>query len=512
MADRTPSHRTRLLRVSAVRALEDALRARDPEANLMERAGAAVARVALRMAAERAQPILFVVGPGNNGGDALVAARVLHERGIGVRVALLDDPARLRGDAADAWARWQRCGEPVVDPDDAADAAIGAAIDHASLVVDGLFGIGFARAPTGRARAWIERINASGRPVLAIDVPSGVDADTGHVADIAIVADRTITFVANKPGLATGDALDHVGDVVVDPLGADDATIDGLGLDVAQLGTINGPSSFDALRRPRRRNSHKGSYGSVAVVGGDHGMVGAALMASRMALHAGAGRVYVKLIADDAPGYDVVQPELMLRDTLDGVDATAVAIGPGLGHGDEAMRLLARWIVDAPALCVDADGLNAIAKRADLGDLLRARTVPAVLTPHPLEAARLLGCDAKDVQRDRLAAAAKLASRFASVVVLKGAGTIVCEPGGAWVVNATGNPALATGGTGDVLTGLVAGLLAQHLPPADAARAAVWLHGHAADTLVASGTGPVGLAATELIPAIRAAINALRAG
>ncbi len=234
-------------------------------------------------------------------------------------------------------------------------------------------------------------------------------------------------------------------------------------------------------------------------------------MASRMALHAGAGRVYVKLIADDAPSYDVVQPELMLRDTLDGVDATAVAIGPGLGHGDGAIALLAHWLAAAPSLCVDADGLNAIARRPDLADLLRARASPAVITPHPLEAARLLGCDVGEIQRDRLAAAARLATRFASVVVLKGAGTVVCGPDGAWVVNATGNPALATGGTGDVLTGLVAGLLAQRLAPAEAARAAVWLHGRAADALVASGIGPVGLAATELIPAIRSAINAARA-
>jgi hydroxyethylthiazole kinase-like uncharacterized protein yjeF len=240
-------------------------------------------------------------------------------------------------------------------------------------------------------------------------------------------------------------------------------------------------------------------------------MVGAALMASRMALHAGAGRVYVRLLAPDGPGYDVLQPELMLRTTLDGVDATAVAIGPGLGERDEALALLAQWLSAASALCIDADGLNAIAKHADLIAALRARTSPAVLTPHPLEAARLLGSDVHAVQRDRIAAATTIARDCNAVVVLKGAGTIVAEPGGAWVVNATGNPALGTGGTGDVLCGLVAALLAQKLPPAEAARAAVWLHGRAADDLVAAGVGPVGLVATELIPAIRAALNRTRA-
>jgi hydroxyethylthiazole kinase-like uncharacterized protein yjeF len=503
MADeRRATAPTRVLRVAALRTLEAAVQASRPNESLMELAGAAVARQAISMAAERAGPMLILVGPGNNGGDALVAARVLVEQGIDVRVALLDESSGFRGDAADAWSRWHaENGETSVDP--------AAMIDRSSLVIDGLFGIGFNRAPTGRARDWIALVNQAHCPILAIDVPSGVDADTGHVDDIAIEADRTISFIAAKPGLYTGDALDHVGDVVIDPLGIDRSGVS-LRFDSGQVGAHNDPGLFAGLCKPRRLNSHKGSNGSVAVIGGDHGMVGAALMASRMALHGGAGRVYVKLLANDAPSYDVLQPELMLRDSLEGVDANATAIGPGLGHGDDAIGLLRHWLSAAEALCVDADGLNAIASHADLAALLRSRRTPAVLTPHPLEAARLLGCDVKAVQRDRIAAATVLARKFNSVVVLKGAGTVIVEPHESWTINTTGNPALGTGGTGDVLCGLVASLLAQHLTPIEAALAAVWLHGVAADDLVAAGIGPVGLVATELIPAIRTALNRTR--
>ena len=498
----------RLLRSDALRTLEAAAQARVADGELMERAGAAVARAATTMTRERAGPVLILAGPGNNGGDALVAARILRERGIEVRVALLVDGSRYGGDAQLAWQRWSQDGAaagPAIDPS--------TVVGHASLVVDGLFGIGLRRAPEGKAKTWIESVNAADVPVLAIDVPSGVDADTGSVPGVAIRADRTLTFLAGKPGLCTGDGVDHVGHVTVDALGVDhdEALVGGLRFDAAQAGTINRPALFEALRTPRRLNSHKGSNGSLVVIGGDHGMVGAALMASRMALHGGVGRVYVKLIARDAPSYDVLQPELMLRDTLDGIDANAVSIGPGLGHGDDALALLARWLVEAPALCVDADGLNAIAQHADLAMRLASRDVPAVLTPHPLEAARLLATDAATVQRDRVAAAITLARKFRSVVVLKGAGTVVADPGANWVINPTGNPALGTGGTGDVLCGLVGSLLAQHLPPREAACAAVWLHGTAADDLVADGIGPVGMVATELIPAIRSALNRLRA-
>ena len=506
--------RSRLLRVGALRAIEQAAAKQWAPGTLMKRAGETAAREAMAMALERPGAVLVLVGPGNNGGDALVAARVLRERGVDVRVALLDEVSRFRGDAADAYARWRQ----VVGAD--ADALItdpAAVIAHATLVIDGLFGIGFSRAPSGKARGWIALVNGARCPVLALDVPSGLDADTGHVADIAIEADRTITFIAAKPGLYTADGPDHCGEIVIESLGCgfplafdDDGLRDG-NVESSQTGAINRPALFDTVLKPRRQNSHKGSFGSVLVIGGNDGMVGAALLASRMALQCGAGRVYVKLLASSAPTFDVVHPELMLREHLEDVEPTAVAIGPGLGHDDSALTMLDRWIATKSPIVIDADALNAIAAHLALFERLSGRAAqglpPAVLTPHPLEAARLLGTDTATVQADRIKAATDLAKRTQSVVVLKGAGSVIADTSGAWVINTTGNPGLATGGTGDVLCGLVAGLLAQHLPPLDAARAAAWLHGTAADDLVARGIGPIGLSASELLPAVRAALN-----
>ena len=500
--------RARVLRAAGIRAVETAAQIRRPSESLMERAGRAVATLAITMTAERTGPVLLIVGPGNNGGDALVAARELLRRGIDARVALLDEHATFAGAALLAWTLWQETAGPHAAPVDPAQV-----IGDASLVIDGLFGIGFNRAPVGKAREWIALVNASRCPVLAIDIPSGVDADTGHVADIAIEADRTISFIALKPGLVTGPGLDHCGIVVVDLLGIarDDALASGTCFGAGDVGSLQRLATFAHAFRPRRRDSHKGSYGSVAVIGGHDGMVGAALLAARMALHSGAGRVYVRLLAQHGPGLDFVQPELMLRASLDGVDANAVAIGSGLGNDDTAIAAIEGQLATPGALIVDADALNLIATHASLADLLAQRRhrglPPAVLTPHPLEAARLLATDAKTVQADRLAAATTLAERTGSIVVLKGAGTVIAEPAGAWSINPTGNPALSTGGTGDVLCGLVAGLAAQGLTPLDAARAATWLHGTAADDLVAAGQGPVGLTASELIVAIRTAIN-----
>ncbi len=506
--------RSGLLRVDALRAIEESAAKRLPPGALMQRAGEAAARVAMTMALERPGPVLVLAGPGNNGGDALVTARLVREHGVDVRVALLGDANRFQGEAADAYARWSdvhSVDAEVTDPS--------TVIDRATLVIDGLFGIGISRAPSGKARDWIALVNASRCPVLALDVPSGLDADTGRVAGIAIEADRTITFIAAKPGLYTADGPDHGGDIVIDTLGislADDGLRDdrhAADLEPGRIGSINRPALFEAALKPRRQNSHKGSFGSVAVIGGNHGMVGAALLAARMALLSGAGRVYVKLLASSAPAFDVVHPELMLRETLEGIDASAVAIGPGLGHDDAAMAMLDRWIATKSPIVIDADALNAIATHRTLFDRLSKRAsqgLPrAVLTPHPLEAARLLGVDAATVQADRIEAATDLARRTQSVVVLKGAGSVIADAGGAWVINTTGNPGLATGGTGDVLCGLVAGLLAQHFSPLDAARAATWLHGMAADDLVAQGIGPIGLTASELLPAIRVALNRL---
>jgi hydroxyethylthiazole kinase-like uncharacterized protein yjeF len=343
-------------------------------------------------------------------------------------------------------------------------------------------------------------------PVLALDVPSGLDADTGTVVGpngIAVVATHTITFLGDKPGLHTGDGCDHAGSVHVDRL-----QTDGLHGETAQA-RLNGPALFSECLRPRRRNSHKGSFGDVAVLGGAHGMLGAAILAARAALYAGAGRVFAATV-DAGPGVDLVQPEIMFRDAAGFAFAgRTVVAGPGMGDSAGATRILAKVLAGSGPLLVDADALNLTAASPDLAARLAGHDGPAVITPHPLEAARLLGVTAAIVQADRLENARELAQRLNAVVVLKGAGSVIARPDGEVAINTSGNPGLATGGSGDVLAGLCGTLLAQGWPAWEAALGAVWMHGAAADRLVRDGAGPAGLTAGELPRAIRAEINAL---
>ena len=493
---------------SEIRRIEAFEQARLAAGVLMERAGAAVAQFATRIALERPGQILVLAGPGNNGGDALVAARLLRERGHEVRVVLLAAPESYRGDALAAWQQWTASGgEAQLAPEE---------IDLrcATLVVDGLFGIGWktgsgtkgtnpGRGLPAPAALWIARINSARLPVLAIDIPSGLDADTGRVSGIAVRATHTITFLGGKPGLHTADGPDHCGRITVETLGVDLPRN-------AAAGDVNAPDLFANALPPRRRNSHKGQFGNLGVCGGAAGMVGAALLAARMGLHAGAGRVYVHLLDDSAHSFDAAQPELMLRSSLEGLSMQALVAGPGLGSGAAAHGLLRQLSANHAALVLDADALNLITEDPASCDAVIARSsksAATVLTPHPLEAARLLGTDATTIQSDRIDAAKQLAQRYRCIIVLKGAGTIIADDKGRWAVNTTGNPALATAGTGDVLAGLIGALLAQGIVPWPAVLAGVWLHGAAADRLVADGTGPVGLTAAELIPVIRKVLN-----
>jgi hydroxyethylthiazole kinase-like uncharacterized protein yjeF len=352
-------------------------------------------------------------------------------------------------------------------------------------------------------------VNSLACPVLALDVPSGLDADTGAVIGpegIAVQASHTITFIGDKPGLHTSDGQDHAGKVQVAALEIDPSVFP------AARACLVSSSLFSAWLRPRRRNSHKGSFGNAIVLGGAQGMVGAPVLAARTALHAGAGRVYIAF-AGEGPAYDSVQPELMCR-PASAVDFTsgAVIAGPGLGESHGAAGLLLRAIASPGPLLLDADALNLLACSPELQNALAQRERGAILTPHPLEAARLLGVNSAAVQADRLAAARQLAAQFRATVVLKGSGTVIAAPTHDETaldaaINVTGNPALATAGTGDVLSGLCGALLAQGWPEWEAALAAVWMHGAAADMLVEKGIGPIGLAAGELIPAIRTTLN-----
>jgi hydroxyethylthiazole kinase-like uncharacterized protein yjeF len=484
--------------VAAIRAIEQTAQAALPAGALMLRAGAAAAQAALALLTipPHLATILVLAGPGNNGGDALDAARHLAEAGAIVHVLLCGDPARLPADAHQALLRARAA--PVSFCHEAPSLGW-------SLVIDGLFGIGLKRAIDEPLRALVHAINALHCPVLALDVPSGLDADTGAIVGndgIAVHASHTITFIADKPGLHTAAGREQAGVVEVAALGLDPA-----GFPASPL-MLSGPELFAHSARPRSHTSHKGSYGNVVVLGGANGMSGAVLLAARCALYAGAGRIYAAF-AGTVPSHDVLHPELMCR-AADGVDfaQSVVVVGPGLGTSAAAAAQLLRVLAAQTPLVIDADALNLLASESTLQIALDRHAAPLILTPHPLEAARLLKRSASAVQADRLAAAAELAQRRRAIIILKGSGTVIAHPDGRLAINPTGNPALATGGTGDVLAGLCGALLAQGWPDWEAALGAVWLHGHAADMLVAQGIGPIGVSASELLPQIRRALNA----
>jgi hydroxyethylthiazole kinase-like uncharacterized protein yjeF len=487
-----PAHGTPIYTTAEIRDIETAAAALP----LMERAGLAAAELARTVAPESGRTVLVVAGPGNNGGDAFVIARHLKQWWFKVCVVFLGDAAKLSRDAAAALKALHDAGGTTLS-------AIPQSTDW-GLVVDGLFGIGLQREVASPHAEVISAVNALSAPKLAVDIPSGLASDTGHLMGCAIRADHTITFIALKPGLLTGDGPDYCGELHV----AD------LGIDTARSKQARGMVIGDAVLAntlPRRRmNTHKGHYGSIAIVGGAHGMVGAALLAGRAVLKLGAGRVYLGLIAHDAPLVDMMQPELMLRRAESALKLdhlAALAIGPGLGQSPDAASYL-DWAMDAAVpLVIDADGLNLMAAAPALKTKLQQRAVPTVLTPHPAEAARLLGCSTAEIQRDRVAASLSLAEGLRSHVVLKGAGSVCAAPDGTWGINVSGNPGMASAGMGDVLTGFIAAVLGQGIEPKSALQCAVHLHGAAADWLVAQGVGPAGLTASETIDCARRLIN-----
>jgi hydroxyethylthiazole kinase-like uncharacterized protein yjeF len=438
------------------------------------------------------------VGPGNNGGDAFVLARVLREQGIDVCVVFRGEAEKLPVDARRAFAQWRAMG--TMGARVYADVPTG---DY-GLVIDGLFGIGLMRPIAGDYAALVERINGFAGPVLALDIPSGLDADTGCVvggeAGYCVRATHTVSFIAGKPGLYTLDGPDHCGEVTIETLGLPDKNTD------EYPGALLTLDDFRSHLTPRPRNTHKGSFGSLAVIGGAHGMTGAALLAGRAALHLGAGRVFVGLLEPMA--VDPVQPELMLRSAADAMSqATAAVIGPGLGVADDALEMMRRIASADFSLLFDADALNLLALHPVLAARVAKRSAPTLLTPHPAEAARLLATTIERVQADRIAAALELSRRFNAHVALKGCGTVIAHPDGRWRINTTGNAGLATGGTGDVLSGMTGALLVQHWPAGKALNCAVHLHGAAADRLAQEGQGPIGLSAGELITPARQIFN-----
>lgn len=481
-----------ILRTAELRAVEAAAR-HEP---LMERAGRAAAEQARAMAGERGGAVLVLAGPGNNGGDAFVVARWLRSWYFDVTVVFPGDETRLPADAAAARAAFCEAGGTTVT-------AIPAGW-RGSLVVDGLFGIGLARPLSADYAALVGRANGLDTPVLALDAPSGLDTETGAARGPTIRAAATATFIALKPGLLTADGVDLCGEIVVHGLGLEIGNARGCRLDWPALA-----GDLPEVLRRRMRNVHKGTFGTLAIVGGAEGMVGAPLLAGRAALHAGAGKVWVGFAATRHPDVDWGQPELMLRgaEVAVGAGADALVCGPGLSTGDAAAHLTARAIAGPAPLVLDADALNVLAAQPTLAAAAAARTAPTLATPHPAEAARLLGTTTSAIQSDRLAAALALATRLNAAVVLKGAGSVLAYPDGSFDINASGNQGLASAGTGDVLAGFAGAFLAQRLDAKTALRCAVCLHGAAADACVAAGRGPLGLTAAELAPAARALLN-----
>jgi hydroxyethylthiazole kinase-like uncharacterized protein yjeF len=470
-----------LFGVAATRAIEGAAMRGLPEFALMGRAGDAVARLAIALA-PHARSIVVYSGPGNNGGDGIEAATRLCEMGKDASVRLYGDAAALPADAARALARATHAGVRVdAAPDDAADA--GAAPD---LAIDALLGIGASRAPQGAIAGAIERIArlaAGGTRVLAVDTPSGLDLERGQpYGDACIVANDTLSLLTIKPGLFTALGRDHAGCVWLDQLGVDAAAADADAWLVGR-GDVAGDS------RPRRHAQHKGSFGDVAAVGGATGMAGAGFLAARAAHAAGAGRVFLDLLdaGDAGVAFDPLHPELMLRrgwweGPVDALRASTVVCG--CGGGDAVRAALPRLIANAARLVLDADALNAIAADSALQAMTAARAArqqETIVTPHPLEAARLLDTTAHQVQADRLRAAVDLADRYRAIVVLKGSGSVIAAPGQKPRVNATGNASLATAGTGDVLAGWIGGLWHPQVQAFDVAIRGVIEHGAAAE-------------------------------
>jgi ADP-dependent NAD(P)H-hydrate dehydratase / NAD(P)H-hydrate epimerase len=460
---------------------------------LMERAGAAAFAV-LREHWPAARRLAVVCGAGNNAGDGYVVARLAHAAGLAVTVLECAERGRLKGDARTAAEAAMAAGTVP----QGFDAAL---LPQHDLIVDALLGTGLAREVGGAIGLCIEAINGSGVPVLAIDLPSGLDADTGSVLGRAVIAEATITFIGVKQGLLTGAGPDHCGRLYHDDLGVPAAVYRAVDPSAERLDL----SRWSAWLRPRRRSAHKGHFGHVLVIGGEIGYAGAARLAAEAALRVGAGLVSLATRARHAVLAGITRPEIMCHPIEEAAalgalceKANVMAIGPGLGRTPWAIALLARALDSGLPLCVDADGLNLLAEEP-------MRREDWVLTPHPGEAGRLLGCDTEAVQADRFEAARGLQRRYGGVVVLKGTGTLVCDRAGRISVCDAGNPGMASGGMGDVLTGVIAGLIAQGLSPDEAAALGVCLHAVAGDR--AALAGQRGTLAMDLMPHLRVLVN-----
>ncbi len=459
---------------------------------LMQRAGQAAWQHLLQHWPS-AQRISVVCGPGNNGGDGYVLARLAHRSGRKVSVLHLAEHVPRTPLAQRACTEYVASGGRIeLFPE---------ALPHGDVVVDALFGIGLSRAVDAAAAALIDAINVQAAPVFSLDVPSGLDSDLGSAPGKVVHATATLQFIARHAGLYSGAALEQVGLLGLDRLDVPEETFDSVDPCAMLL-------TGEALSRwllPRRRNTHKGESGRALCIGGDHGHGGAIALCAEAALRSGAGLLDVATRENHVPVLLARRPEAMAHAVESGEDlqpllaqADAVAIGPGLGQGEWARAMQRLALAAGKPLVIDADALNFLAAESCL-------LADAILTPHPGEAARLLGSDNASVQRDRFAAARAIAQRYDAVTVLKGAGTLVCAPGEIPRVIDAGNPGMAVGGMGDVLTGVIVALRASGLSAFDAASAGALLHSLAGDA--AAGEGERGLLPSDLFPHLRRLAN-----
>ncbi|WP_022948316.1 bifunctional ADP-dependent NAD(P)H-hydrate dehydratase/NAD(P)H-hydrate epimerase [Methylohalobius crimeensis] len=483
----------RLYRAEQVRAMDRYAidRLGVPGQVLMERAGAAAFQV-LRRHWPDARRIAVLCGGGNNGGDGYVVARQALDARLEVEVFALCSPKRLPGDALTVFQAYQAAGGNITE-------GAPGPLENFDVVVDALLGTGLDRAVAGSYAQAVGAINAFSGGVLAVDIPSGLHADSGNILGCAVEADATVTFIGLKQGLFTGEGPACGGKVWYGDLAVPETVL------TCQEPSARLWSRYRNLLPPRRRTAHKGYFGHVLVVGGEVGFTGAARMAAEAAARVGAGLVSVATRSAHATQLNALRPEIMSHGVETSADlapllerATAVAVGPGLGQADWARDLLQKiWDSDLPVVA-DADALNLLAQ----SPVKRGKWM---LTPHPGEAARLLESSPRLVEEDRFAALAAMLERYGGVCMLKGAGTLVGETESTPGICALGNPGMASGGMGDVLTGVLAGLIAQGMPLFEAARMGVCLHAAAADAAAAEGER--GLLATDLMPWLRRLVN-----
>ena len=470
-----------------------------PGIDLMERAGLESFRV-LRERWPAARRVTVVAGPGNNGGDGFVVARLAADEGLSVLVSLIGDAAQIAGDARIAY---RRMIDAAPDP-----FPIRAIAEDTDVIVDALFGTGLTRDVSGAAAEAVRAMNESSAPVLALDVPSGIHCDTGRALGDAVHAAVTVSFIGLKQGLFTGAGRECGGEIVYRDLGVPEHVFSPVDASARRMAYEHCPG----LIGPRRGDAHKGRFGHVLVVGGDHGFAGAARLAGEAAGRSGAGLVSVATRPGHVAALVASRPEMMVHgvESPDALDplierASVIAVGPGLGRGGWGASLLTRVVATDRVLVIDADAINLLAQGSAVWPSAAARAV--VYTPHPGEAGRVLGTPVGALESDRFSAARALAEAHPGTWLLKGAGTIVAEPGATPRVCEGGNPGMASGGMGDVLTGVVAALLAQGCRAIDAASAGACVHAAAGDA--AARDGERGMLASDVVAALRPLVDRL---